>query len=186
MGLYGSCTSQSQLPKIAAKKLTSSLVNVIYEQIGLKQYKVNFAVMSDLSIQGLRFLLTNEHVSICTCQNKDSGNDQQSIQSMTHFDNERETLKILDFMIPMSVLGLVCEKNVPTLEKLSMVLSGHVSCQVSQHDLSEMLTNQMTLLGIKHRILHAIVPAFVGISSSHVSIALSSYSNLDFLKCIFI
>ena len=143
---------------------------MIYEQIGLKQYKVNVDMLSNLSIQGLRFLLTHENVSICTCRKKDSELDhQQSIKSTTHYGKEFETLQILEFMIPMSVLGLVCERNVPTLENLSMVLSGHLSCQVSQHDLSEILTNQMNLQSIKHRILHAIEPALVGISSSHVS-----------------
>ena len=126
-------------------------------------------MLSNLTIQGLRFLLTHENVSICTCQKKDSELDQQSIKSRTHYGKESETLQILEFMIPMSVLGLVCERNVPTLENLSMVLSGHLSCQVSQHDLSEILTNQMNLQSIKHRILHAIEPTLVGISSSHVS-----------------
>ena len=145
------------------------MVNVVYEQIGLKQYKVNLAMLSNLSIQGLRFLLTNENVSICTCLKKDSELNQQSVKSTTHDDKECETLQILEFMVPMSVLGLVCERNLPTLEKLSLVLSGQASCQVSQHDLSEILTNQMNLQSIKHRLLLAIEPAFVGISSSHVS-----------------
>ena len=84
-------------------------------------------------------------------------------------DIGHETLEILDFVIPMSLIGLVYDANSCILENLSMVMDNLIAYNITQNDIFETLLKPKTIQEIRNIVIKSIVPDMVNHGFSHLS-----------------
>ena len=81
----------------------------------------------------------------------------------------QEAVKVLELVVPMSVIGLVSDVNTCFLEKLSIVVDNLVANSITQKDILESFNNYDTAKDIQDKVLKSIVPEMVANGFCHVS-----------------
>ena len=136
----------------------------------MKKGNWNPQLTSDLSVKGLRFLFCSQSISMCTCQEKEYNRDHNA-KPNTNIENSREeAVKVLELVVPMSVIGLVSDVNTCFLEKLSIVVDNLVANSITQKDILESFNNYDTAKDIQDKVLKSIVPEMVANGFCHVSL----------------
>ena len=134
----------------------------------MKKGNWNPQLTSDLSVKGLRFLFCNHSISMCTCQEKEYNRDHDA-KPNTNIENREEAVKVLELVVPMSVIGLVSDVNTCFLEKLSIVVDNLVANSITQKHILESINNYDTAKDIRNKVLKSIVPGMVANGFCHVS-----------------